>query len=104
MNSKHYEVRVLPLFVSELSEILDYIAFRLRNPKAADDLEIAVYEAIRARSTCAEAFEPCRSRFPRKYKFYRIYVNNYVIFYAVIDNVMEVQSIMYNKRNTQELF
>ena len=104
MNSKHYEVRVLPLFVSELSEILDYITFRLRNPKAADNLERAVYDAIKTRSTCAEAFEHCRSRFSRQYTFYRIYVNNYVIFYAVIGNIMEVQSIMYNKRNTQELF
>lgn len=103
MNSKHYEIRVLPLFVTELSTILDYIEYHLRNPLAAADLEDEVYSAIKARSTCAEAFEPYKSKFPRQYTFYRIYVKNYIIFYSVIGDVMEVQSIMYAKRNTQDL-
>ena len=103
MKNRHYEIRVLPLFVAELGEILDYIALRLRNPKAADDLENAVYRAIKERSTCAEAFEPYKSKFERKYTFYRIYVKNYTIFYSVIGDVMEVQSIMYNKRNTTDI-
>ena len=30
---------------------------------------------------------------------YRIYVKNYMIFYVVIDDVMEVRRILYNKRN-----
>ena len=103
MQNKRYKIRVLPLFVEELAEILDYITFRLRNPQAADDLEAAVYDAIKERSTCAEAFEPYQSKFERRYVFYRIYVKNYIIFYTVIDDVMEVQSILYNKRNTSTL-
>ena len=102
MESRQYEVRVLPLFVTELCEILDYIALRLHNPQAADNLEKAVYDAIIARSTCAEAFEPVVSRFERQHVFYRIYVKNYIIFYSVLGNVMEVQSIMYNRRNASE--
>jgi len=74
MQNKRYKIRVLPLFVEELREILDYIAFRLYNPQAADDLELAVYHAIKDRSTCAEAFEPYPSKFERRYVFYRIYV------------------------------
>ena len=86
MKSKRYEVRVLPLFVSELSDILDYIELRLRNPKAAYDLETAVYGAIQERSTCAEAFEPYHSKFERKFTFYRIYVKNYTIFFAIVNS------------------
>lgn len=104
MKSKRYEIRVLPLFVTELSEILDYIEHRLHNPQAAFELQAQVYEAIKARSTCAEAFEPYHSKFDRQYTFYRIYVKNYMIFYSVIDDVMEVQSIMYMKRDMQNLF
>ncbi len=102
MESRQYKVRVLPLFVTELCEILDYIALKLRNPQAADSLETAVYDAIVERSTCAEAFEPIVSRFERHHVFYRIYVKNYTIFYSVMGDVMEVQSIMYNRRNASE--
>lgn len=103
MESKRYEIRVLPLFVDELTQILNYIAFRLQNPRAADDLERAVYDAIVERSSCAEAFEPYHSKLERKHVFYRIYVKNYTIFYTVIGDVMEVQSIFYNKRNIDML-
>lgn len=38
MSEKHYELRILPLFESDLSEIVDYIVFRLKNPIAAENL------------------------------------------------------------------
>ncbi len=103
MKSKHYEIRVLPLFVSELREILEYIEYHLYNPQAAYELEQQVYDAIVARSSCAEAFEPYQSKFTRQYTFYRIYVKHYTIFYAVIGDIMEVQSIVYSKRNVQDI-
>ena len=55
MNGKHYKLRFLPLFEEDLSGIVDYIAYRLKNPIAADQLVDAVQEAIRERTTCAEA-------------------------------------------------
>lgn len=100
---KHYEIHVLPLFVSELNDILNYISLRLQNPAAAQSLKDAVYDAIVERSACAEAFEPYHSKVKRQYTFYRIYVKNYTVFYTVLGNVMEVQSILYNKRNTSAL-
>lgn len=56
-----------------------------------------------ARSSCAEAFDPYQAKFARQYKFYRIYVKHYTIFYSVIGDVMEIQSIVYAKRNVQEI-
>ena len=79
MNGKHYKLRFLPLFE-------DY----------------AVQEAIRERTTCAEAFETYHSAKERQYPYYRIYVKNYVIFYVVIGDVMEVRRILYNRRNIPE--
>ena len=62
----------------------------------------AVQEAIRERTTCAEAFEPYHSAKERQYPYYRIYVKNYVIFYVVIGDIMEVRRILYNRRNIPE--
>ena len=57
MNGKHYKLRFLSLFEDDLSGIVDYIAYRLKNPIAADQLVDAVQEAIRERTTCAEALD-----------------------------------------------
>lgn len=35
----------------------------------------------------------------RKNTYYRIYVKNYIIFYIVRDDVMEIRRMLYSKRN-----
>ena len=35
----------------------------------------------------------------RDYPYYRIYVKNYVVYYVVIDDVMEVRRLMYGARD-----
>ena len=52
----------------------------------------------------AEAFEPYHSASERRYKYYRIYVKNYIVYYVVIDDegsdkIMEVRRFLYNKQN-----
>ena len=46
MNETKYELRILPLFETDLNEIVDYICNRLENPIAADAFVDAVREAI----------------------------------------------------------
>ena len=66
MEEKRYELRILPLFEEKLQETADYIAFRLRNPIAAEDFVDAVEAAILERLKAPEAFEPYRSKKDRK--------------------------------------
>ena len=103
MSGKHYELRFLPLFEEDLNEIVDYITYRLRNRVAAENLVDAVEAAIQERLPNAEAFEPYQSSRERKYPYYRIRVKNFMIFYVVIDNVMEVRRILYGRRNWKEI-
>lgn len=99
MSGKHYELRILPLFEADLNEIVDYITYRLKNPIAAENFIDAVEKAINERLPFAESFEPYHSSRERRYPYYRIHVNNFVIFYVVIGNVMEVRRILYSRRN-----
>ena len=99
MDEKRYKLRFLPLFEDDLNEIVDYIALRLKNPIAATNFVDEVQKAIQERTACAEAFEPYRSNRERQYPYYRIYVRNYIIFYVVIKDVMEVRRIVYSRRN-----
>ena len=80
----------------------------MHNEKAANDLLDAVENAIMERLPIAEAFEPYCSINKRRYKYYRIYVKNFVIYYVVIDDVgskkiMEVRRFLYNKQDREQL-
>lgn len=50
------------------------------------------------------SFEPYPSVKKRKYAYYRIYVRNYVVYYVVIGDVMEVRRFLYGARDTERYF
>ena len=71
----------------------------MKNEDAAlrliDDAETAILERLNN----PVAFESHCSVKKRDYPYYRIYVRNYVIYYVVIDDVMEVCRLMYGARD-----
>ena len=108
MFSKKYRLSYLPLFYEDLDEKVTYIAEKLKNPKAANDLLDEVESAIMERLPVAESFEPYHSVRERRYSYYRIYVDNYIIYYVVIDDdphdlVMEVRRFLYNGQNRDNM-
>lgn len=108
MFSKRYRLSYLPLFYEDLDEKVSYIAEKLKNPKAANDLLDKVEKAIMERLSMAESFEPYHTVQERRYCYYRIYVDNYIIFYVVLDDnpddlVMEVRRFLYNGQNRDNM-
>ena len=108
MLSKKYRLRYLPLFYEDLDEKVTYILEKLKNPKAANDLLDKVEAAIMERIPVAESFESYHSVRERRYVYYRIYVDNYIIYYVVIDDnpndlVMEVRRFLYNGQNRDNM-
>jgi hypothetical protein len=103
MSSKKYRLRYLPTFYDELEEKVTYIAEKLKNPQAANDLLDKVEKAILERLQIAESFEPVHSVREHKYNYYRIYIDNYIIYYVVIndnpnDLIMEVRRFLHNRQ------
>ena len=108
MLNKKYRLRYLPLFYEDLDEKVTHILEKLKNPKAANDLLDKVEAAIMERLPVAEAFEAYHSVRERRYAYYRIYVDNYIIYYVVIDDklndlVMEVRRFLYNGQNRDNM-
>ena len=104
MDKVKYKLRYLSLFYEDLEQKVVYIAEKLQNPQAANDLIDDVEQAILERQPVAEAFEPYHSIRERKYPYYRIYVKNFIVWYVVIDDegedkIMEVRRFLYNKQN-----
>lgn len=99
-DTKH-RLRYLLLFKEDLDE-------KLKNPKAACDLLDKVEKAIQDRLPVAESFEPYHSIRERKYAYYRIYVDNFTIYYVVTDDdrndlIMEVRRFLYNRQDQRRL-
>ena len=103
MERRHYELRILPLFEEQLSETVSYISERLKNPIAAESFIDAVEAAIYERLQAPEAFQPYPSKRDREHTYYAIPVKNYFVFYVVIGNVMEVRTLVYNRRDLSKI-
>ena len=99
MDEKQNKLRILPLFEEKLQETADYIAFRLQNPIAAEAFVDAVEAAIYERLKAPEAFAPYNSKKHREYPYYMIPVKNYYVFFVVINDVMEVRTLLYSRRD-----
>jgi len=97
--NKKYKVQYSPLFYEDLERIIDYIKNELRNKKAAEELVDEIMKEIERRKQFPKDYEEYISNRKRKDIYYRIYVNNYVIFYVVKDEYIEIRRILYSKRN-----
>lgn len=103
MQEKRYKLSFLPLFEQDLNEIVDYISIDLNNPKAARKLVDDIEKAILKRLETPLTYAPYESSKARKYPYYKIKVKNFLIFYVVIDDTMEVRRILYSRRNIDSL-
>ena len=99
MHSRKFRLEATPLFGMELEQVINYIETQLANPVAADKLQIDVESAVSERLSASTSFEPVVSRADREHPYYRFYVGNYIVFYCVIGNVMELRRFIYKGRN-----
>ncbi|KLU61088.1 plasmid stabilization system protein [Peptococcaceae bacterium CEB3] len=99
MRDGNYSLRYISKFEEDLSEIVDYITFKLHNPVSAINLVKKIENAIVERLASPLAFQQFPSNRKRKNPYYRIYVGNFTVYYVVIRDVMEVRRVLYNGRN-----
>lgn len=99
MKNDSYQLRYLPLFEQDMVQTVHYITDVLKNKGAATALVADIETAILKRLHNPLAFEAYPSIKKRGTPYYRIYVHNYVIYYVVIDNIMEVRRLMYRGRD-----
>lgn len=103
MENKKYSLRYLPLFKKDLLETVNYIAHDLQNHLAAEKLVDDVEAAIMERLDAPLSFQQYHSAKQHDLPYYRISVKNYDIFYVVLDDVMEVRRLIYNRRDRNQL-
>ncbi|MDR2610332.1 MAG: type II toxin-antitoxin system RelE/ParE family toxin [Clostridiales Family XIII bacterium] len=103
MNKRQYVVKILPTYEADLLETIAYIRDVLKNKTAAEKLLNETERKIYERAYMPTNFEPYRSKKKREYVYYIIRVGNYMIFYVVIGNIMEVRRLIYRARDRENL-
>lgn len=95
--NKKYKVRFSPLFYKDLEEIIDYIKNKLSNKKAAEELVDTLFLEIEKRKYFPMAYESYVSKKERKDTYYKIHVKNYIVFYVVKDEYIEIRRMLYSR-------
>ena len=98
-----YKIKYLPLASKDLQDIVFYILENLKSPKAAIDFINTLDESIlRLRQypcSCA-LYQP---KEPLESEYRSLSVKNYLVFYLVAENTVEIHRIVYVKMDLEKL-
>lgn len=84
-----------------MEAITSYIKNELKNNIVANKLAKKVEIEIEKRLKNPKSYEKYKTY--GGYTYYKIYVDNYIVFYTVVEDVMEVRNIKYHKRDFSKL-
>ncbi len=96
---KRFKLRYLPLFWDDLNDAVSYIADVLNAPQAAENLLDEIEAGILAYSQHPIMALIYKTTRERPLPYYWFDVGNYMVFYVVIDDVMEVRRFLYGARD-----
>lgn len=96
-----YTIKYSPEFYVDIRDIVLYIKYKLNNDIAAKNFIIKIENVIKKRCKNPESYEKYKTNANNIY--YKIYINNYTIFYTVSENIMEIRRIIYGRRNMDDL-
>ena len=94
-----HKIVYLPLAEQDLLEALDYIAYTLDAPKAARDLLGEFDETVKQLAEFPYACELYRTDRPMQDEIRKVPVKNYVLYYAVFQDRVEIRRFLHGRRD-----
>ena len=98
-----HKIGYLPLAEGDLMEALGYIAYTLDAPKAARDLLSEFDKTVRQIAEYPYAHELYRTYRPMKDDIRKVTVKNYMLYYAVFQDRVEIRRFLYGKRDRSRI-
>lgn len=89
--------------LEDLREIVDYITITLKAPKAAKDLIDDIEDSILNLQHFPFSFKEYQPTRPLETKYRMLPVNNYIVFYVVTEQEVEIHRIVYAKMNLEKI-
>ena len=94
-----YKIVYLPLAEDDLMQALDYIAFTLDAPKAAGELLAEFDKTVQRLAEYPYAHELYRTDRPMHEEIRKVPVKNYVLYYAVFQDRVELRRFLHSRRD-----
>jgi len=98
---EQYNVKIFPTAQSDLKDIVDYL--NTLSPKTAVEYYDLIIEKVGTLQTLPERCAPARDTQLRLRGYRLLHVKNYIVFFVVNQNTVEVRRILYAKRQYEEL-
>lgn len=103
MENNKYQLKIFPMAQLDMEQIFDYIAVELCNPTAAigqiNDFEKAFDNVC----TFPESCPYINNEYAKDKSLRKLVVNNYIAFYRVRDNEIQVVRVLYGMCNYEAL-
>lgn len=96
-----YKLRILPAAQKDMQEIVDYV--NTLSPQAAFRLYDDIVEGILSLSEMPMRQTLLKAPELRLKGYRALQVKNYMVFYVVLDNVVQIRRILYAKRQFESL-
>lgn len=98
---KNYKIKLISTAVNDLNDIVDYLS--KFSPNSALKQYDRIIEKINALRDFPEIYEEYKASLIG-YKFWKMVVDNYLVFYVVKEDLVEIHRIINTRMNTNEIF
>jgi plasmid stabilization system protein ParE len=98
-NPVKYKISYLPLAMRDIEEITYYIVNTLEAPRAALSLRDSIDTAVKKLEEFPYMYRIYPFKKPMKYEYRKFQVKNYAVFYTVKNNIVEIQRVIYSRRD-----
>ena len=98
-----YNITYLPLAETDILDAVDYIAGKLDAPQAAQALLDELDDTVERISKYPYAHELYRTARPMRDEIRKVPVKGYVLYYAVLEDTVEIRRFLLGRRNRQDL-
>lgn len=96
---KKYNIKYSKDAKQDLIDIKRYIKYKLKEPNIADKLTNKISDEINKLSYTSQIYPIIDKDILKNLKIRKIIVDNYIIFYRVKENSVEIIRIMHGRRN-----
>lgn len=96
---KKYKIEYSKDSKEDLSGIKRYIKYKLQEPQTAENLISKIKNEIKNLKDNPEKFEIIDDDFIKKLEIRKLIVDNYIVFYRIIDDSVQIVRVMYGRRN-----
>lgn len=98
-----YQIRYLPVALQDMDEVITYLVEKLVAPNAAEALLSEIDQVVDTLRRHPYAYPIYQAKFPLEFEIRKVPVKNFVLFYVVLEDTVEIHRFIYGKRNLAEL-